>query len=196
MSVLADASKGSSCSQELAEWNKVNVQLGGMTLSAQVNVSSATAAEQKQVQDIGVDIKALQKEPCSMQVVLLPFGEKDEPLLFSGSQSSNRLLTHLTARWRARSLTLLLARSLARSLTHSLTHTLVYALVRSAPPPPPPPPPRTHPPICLCTSCVSIHLKLQPSTALELLDPTGCCIAYCDKCIRNPYCPCSLPCQG
>ena len=147
MTVLADASKGSSCSQELAEWNKVNVQLGGMTLSAQVNVSSATAAEQKQVQDIGVDIKALQKEPCSMQVVLLPFGEKDEPLLFSGNQSSNRLLTHFTARWLARSLLHcwlarslthftagLLARSLhcwlARSLTRSHTHLFTHSFAR------------------------------------------------------------------
>jgi len=82
--VAADSGKGSNCSRELAEWNKVNFQLSGMTLAGQVNISGASAAEQKRLQETGVDIKALQRETCSMQVVLLPFGDKDEPLLFKG----------------------------------------------------------------------------------------------------------------
>lgn len=80
----ADNSKGVGCSEELKEWNKVNVQLGAVTLSGQVNVSNASTAEQTQLQEIGVDVKALQQQACSLQVVLLPFGDKDEPLLFTG----------------------------------------------------------------------------------------------------------------
>ena len=83
-SCFADGGMGSSCSQKLKEWNKVNFQLSAVTLAGQVNISNASAGELKQLQEVGVDVKALQKQPCSLQVVLLPFGEKDEPLLFKG----------------------------------------------------------------------------------------------------------------
>ena len=81
---LADDAKGSKCSKELRDWNKVNFQMGGVTLAAQVNVSAASAAEQSQLQEVGIDVAALQKAPCALQVALLPFGEKDQPLLFTG----------------------------------------------------------------------------------------------------------------
>lgn len=83
-SCFADDGMRSSCSQELREWNKVNFQLSGITLAGQVNISNASAGELRQLQEVGVDVKALQMQPCSLQVVLLPFGEKDEPLLFKG----------------------------------------------------------------------------------------------------------------
>ena len=83
-SCFADGGKGSSCSQELKEWNKINFQLSAITLAGQVNISNASAGELRQLQEVGVDVGALQKQPCSLQVVLLPFGEKDEPLLFKG----------------------------------------------------------------------------------------------------------------
>ena len=78
-----DAS-ASSCSKELTEWNKVNFQMAGVTLAAQIDVSSATAAQQAQLQEAGLDTAALQKVPCSLQVALLPFGDKDEPMLYQG----------------------------------------------------------------------------------------------------------------
>ena len=84
MSYPVDSPQESKCGKELEEWNKLNVQLGGIALSAQVNISSALAAEQKLLEGMGLDVKGLQKQPCSMQVVLLPFGDKDEPLLFKG----------------------------------------------------------------------------------------------------------------
>lgn len=58
--------------------------MGGVTLAGQLNVSAASVAEQKQLQDSGIDVSALQKAPCSLQVALLPFGDKDQPLLFTG----------------------------------------------------------------------------------------------------------------
>ena len=75
---------GVECSKELKEWNKVNFQLSGMTLAAQVNISEVSNQEMKGLKGIGLDGKALLAKPCSMQVVLLPFGEKDEPLLYKG----------------------------------------------------------------------------------------------------------------
>lgn len=87
----SDGGLGSSCSPELKEWNKVNFQLSAITLAGQVNVSNASAAELRQLQKAGVDVEALQKQPCSLQVVLLPFGEKDEPLLFKGNQTTKEL---------------------------------------------------------------------------------------------------------
>lgn len=82
--LLADDTTENKCSKELTEWNKVNFQMGGVTLAAQVNVSKASAAETQQLKEAGIDVKALQKEPCLLQVALLPFGDKDEPLLFKG----------------------------------------------------------------------------------------------------------------
>ncbi|KAL3148687.1 hypothetical protein ABBQ38_014102 [Trebouxia sp. C0009 RCD-2024] len=88
----SDAKTGSSkCSKELTDWNKVNFQLGGVTLVGQVNVSAASAAEQRQLQDAGIDVAALRKAPCSLQVALLPFGEKDQPLLFTGNRTAKDL---------------------------------------------------------------------------------------------------------
>lgn len=58
--------------------------MGGLTLAAQVNVSAGSPAEQEQLQQVGIDVSALQKAPCALQMALLPFGEKDEPLLFTG----------------------------------------------------------------------------------------------------------------
>jgi len=83
-SCFADGGTGSSCSQELREWNKINFQLSAVTLAGQVNFSNASAGELRQLQEVGVDVEALHKQPCSLQVVLLPFGEKDEPHLFKG----------------------------------------------------------------------------------------------------------------
>ena len=80
----ADDKSGSNCSKELTKWNKVNFQMGGVTLAGQLDVSQASAAEQRQLQQSGIQVSALQKAPCSLQVALLPFGEKDEPLLFTG----------------------------------------------------------------------------------------------------------------
>lgn len=80
----ADDKSGSNCSKELTEWNKVNFQMGGVTLAGQLDVSQASAAEQRQLQESGIEVSVLQKGPCSLQVALLPFGEKDEPLLFTG----------------------------------------------------------------------------------------------------------------
>ena len=59
--------------------------MGGVALSAQVNISKASVAETAHLKEAGIDVKALQKEPCSLQVALLPFGDKDEALLFKGS---------------------------------------------------------------------------------------------------------------
>ncbi|KAL0035526.1 hypothetical protein WJX77_010582 [Trebouxia sp. C0004] len=87
----SDGGMGSSCSLELREWNKVNFQLSAVTLAGQVNISNAAAGELMQLQEVGVDVQALQKQPCSLQVVLLPFGEKDEPLLFKGNQTAKEL---------------------------------------------------------------------------------------------------------
>ena len=75
---------GVECSKELKEWNKVNFQLSGMTLAAQVNISKISDQEMKGLKGMGLDGKALLAKPCSMQVVLLPFSEKDEPLLYKG----------------------------------------------------------------------------------------------------------------
>ncbi len=101
LSCFADGGMGSSCSQELKEWNKVNFQLSAITLAGQVNISNASAGELRQLQEVGVDVGALQKQPCSMQVVLLPFGEKDEPLLFKGEPiefgPAPCLITHRSA---------------------------------------------------------------------------------------------------
>ena len=80
----ADNKTGTNCSRELTEWNKVNFQMGGVTLAGQVEVSEASAAEQRQLQEAGIQVSALQKAPCSLQVALLPFGDKDESLLFTG----------------------------------------------------------------------------------------------------------------
>lgn len=59
-----------------------------MTLAAQVNISKVSDQEMKGLEGIGLDGKALLAKPCSMQVVLLPFGEKDEPLLYKGTHST------------------------------------------------------------------------------------------------------------
>ena len=79
---------GSNCSKELTEWNKVNFQMGGVTLAGQLDVNEVSAAEQKHLQEAGIGVPALQKAPCSLQVALLPFGDKDEPLLFKGQPCS------------------------------------------------------------------------------------------------------------
>lgn len=84
MLCAADSKTGTNCSKELSEWNKVNFQMGGITLAGQQDVSGASAAEQRQLQEAGIQVSALQKAPCSLQVALLPFGDKDEPLLFTG----------------------------------------------------------------------------------------------------------------
>ena len=84
MTFFADNKADSKCSKQLADWNKVNFQMGGVTLSAQVNVSGSTPAGEQQLQELGIDTKALQKEGCSLQVALLPFGDKDEPILYKG----------------------------------------------------------------------------------------------------------------
>lgn len=80
------------CSKELKEWNKVNFQLSGMTLAGQINVSHISDEDLKTLEGIGLDVTALQKKPCSMQIVLLPFGEKDEPVLYKGTH-------HLKGGW-------------------------------------------------------------------------------------------------
>lgn len=87
----SDDTTGSKCSKELTDWNKVNFQLGGLTLAAQVNVSAGSPAEQEQLQQVGIDVSALQKAPCALQMALLPFGEKDEPLLFTGNRTAKEL---------------------------------------------------------------------------------------------------------
>ncbi|KAL3137374.1 hypothetical protein ABBQ32_006902 [Trebouxia sp. C0010 RCD-2024] len=87
----SDDATSSKCSKQLTDWNKVNFQMGGVTLAAQVNVSAASAAEQGQLQDVGIDVAALQKAPCALQVALLPFGEKDQPLLFTGNRTAKDL---------------------------------------------------------------------------------------------------------
>lgn len=46
-----------------------------------------------------MDVKAFQKQPCSLQVVLLPFGEKDEPLLFKGEPIEFGPAFCLTTEW-------------------------------------------------------------------------------------------------
>ena len=94
----ADNKTGSNCSKELTEWNAVNFQMGGVTLAGQLDVSAATAAELRQLQDSGIDVSGLQKAPCSLQVALLPFGDKDQPLLFTGGPHHH--VINLSMNWR------------------------------------------------------------------------------------------------
>ena len=56
-------------------------------MAGQINISHTPQAELKGLEDIGLDAKALLAKPCSMQIVLLPFGEKDEPTLYKGKLS-------------------------------------------------------------------------------------------------------------
>ena len=77
----AGASAGASCAAELEEWNSAAMELGGLTGFAHVNLR---AADFKQAEAAGVAIARLQAEPCRLQAVLLPFGDKDEAMPFTG----------------------------------------------------------------------------------------------------------------
>ena len=79
--LLAGASVDASCAAELEKWNSAAVDLGGLTGFAHVNLS---AADFKQAEAAGVATGLLQAEPCRLQAVLLPFGEKDEAVPFKG----------------------------------------------------------------------------------------------------------------
>ena len=79
--LLAGASVGASCAAELEEWNSAAMDLGGLTGFAHVNLS---AADFKQAEAAGVATARLQAEPCRLQAVLLPFGDKDEAMPFKG----------------------------------------------------------------------------------------------------------------
>ena len=53
-------------------------------MAGQINISQTPGEELKGLEEIGLDSRALLAKPCSMQIVLLPFGEKDEPILYKG----------------------------------------------------------------------------------------------------------------
>ena len=103
--LLAGASAGDSCAAELEEWNSAAMELGGLTGFAHVNLS---AADFKQAEAAGVAIVHLQAEPCRLQAVLLPFGDKDEAMPITGvlhvstsltSVESECLPSHLELSW-------------------------------------------------------------------------------------------------
>ena len=79
--LLAGASVGASCAAELEEWNGAAMELGDLTGSAHVNLSTA---DFKQAEAVGVATAHLEAEPCRLQAVLLPFGDKDEAVPFKG----------------------------------------------------------------------------------------------------------------
>lgn len=88
--LLAGASAGASCAAELEEWNSAALELGGLTGFAHVNLS---ATDFMQAEAAGVATAHLQAEPCRLQAVLLPFGDKDEVLPFKGGPHISTLHT-------------------------------------------------------------------------------------------------------
>ena len=64
------------CGPEVAAFNGLVAELGGLIPGAAVNLSDAAAASGK---GWGLDVQGLQSQPCALQLVLVPFGEEVDP---------------------------------------------------------------------------------------------------------------------
>ena len=86
VALLLLAGTHSSCKDEVAAFNSLVAELGGLIKAAAVNVSNVGALSSK---GWGLDAPALGSKPCSLQLVLLPFGDSADATdwqLYTGEQ--------------------------------------------------------------------------------------------------------------